>query len=184
MPPSRHWRKNSRSQSVFGADPNLSDGALALRLGDFEEGIRLTLAGLRSPAGKAHSARTRSSAHNNLCAGYVLAGRFQDALENCDEAIRLKKNNWQAYSNRAVLHALTGRLKRAAEDIGQAKRINPDARRLIEAEQFLQERAGGAGPGGARQRIETVVRLAPTRNWRLKVQVLRLTGNCGLDSIH
>ena len=133
--------QNSRSQSVFGADPNLSDGALALRLGDFEEGIRLTLAGLRSPAGKAHSARTRSSAHNNLCAGYVLAGRFQDALENCDEAIRLKKNNWQAYSNRAVLHALTGRLKRAAEDIGQAKRINPDARRLIEAEQFLQERA-------------------------------------------
>ena len=133
--------QNSRSQSVFGADPNLSDGALALRLGDYEEGIRLTLAGLRSPAGKAHSARTRSSAHNNLCAGYVLAGKFQDALENCDEAIRLKKNNWQAYSNRAVLHALTGRLKRAAEDIGQAKRINPDARRLIEAEQFLQERA-------------------------------------------
>ena len=132
--------QNSRSQSVFGADPNLSDGALALRLGDYEEGIRLTLAGLRSPAGKAHSARTRSSAHNNLCAGYVLAGKFPQALENCDEALRLKKNNWQAYSNRAVLHALTGRLQRAAEDIEQAKRINPDARRLIEAEQFLQER--------------------------------------------
>ena len=132
--------QNSRSQSVFGADPNLSDGAVALRLGDYEEGIRLTLAGLRSPAGKAHSARTRSSAHNNLCAGYVLAGKFREALERCDEALRLKKNNWQAYSNRAVLHVLTGRMKRAAEDIEQAKRINPDARRLIEAEQFLQER--------------------------------------------
>ena len=132
--------QSSRSQSVFGTDPNLADGALALRLGDHEEGIRLTLAGLRSPAGKAHSARTRSSAHNNLCAGYVLAGKFPQALEHCDEALRLKKNNWQAYSNRAVLQALTGRLERAAEDIEQAKRINPDAKRLIEAEQFLQER--------------------------------------------
>ena len=95
--------QSSASQSVFGADPNLSDGALALRLGDFEEGIRLTLEGLRSPAGTAHSIRTRSSAHNNLCAGYVMGGKFQEALEHCNEALRLKPNNWHAYSNRAVL---------------------------------------------------------------------------------
>ena len=132
--------QSSASQSVFGADPNLSDGALALRLGDFEEGIRLTLEGLRSPAGTAHSIRTRSSAHNNLCAGYVMGGKFREALEHCNEALRLKPNNWHAYSNRAVLHALTGSLDKAAEDIAQGKRINADAKRLREAEEFLNLR--------------------------------------------
>ena len=132
--------QSSASQSVFGADPNLSDGALALRLGDFEEGIRLTLEGLRSPAGTAHSIRTRSSAHNNLCAGYVMGGKFQEALEHCNEALRLKPNNWHAYSNRAVLHTLTGSLSKAAEDIEQGKRITPDAKRLREAEEFLNAR--------------------------------------------
>ena len=132
--------QTTRSQSVFGADPNLSDGALALRLGDFEEGIRLTLEGLRAPAGAAHSIRTRSSAHNNLCAGYVMSGRFREALEHCNEALRLKSNNWHAYSNRAVLYTLTGNLSKAAEDIEQGKRINPDAKRLKQAEQFLNAR--------------------------------------------
>ena len=113
---------------------------MALRLGAHEEGIRLTLAGLRSPAGMAHSVRTRSSAQNNLCAGYVMAGKYRQALEHCNEALRLKKKNWQAYSNRAVLHVLTGNLKLAAEDVERGKRIKPDAKRLLEAEQFLEER--------------------------------------------
>lgn len=142
--------QHSGAQSLFGADPNLSGGALALQLGDYQEGIRLTLAGLRSPGGSAHSARTRSSAHNNLCAGYVMAGKHREALEHCNEALRLRSNNWQAYSNRAVLHALAGNLKRAAEDIEQGKRINPGASRLAEAEEFLRARRAarpGAGSG-------------------------------------
>lgn len=142
--------QSSVSQSVFGADPNLAAGALALRLGDFEEGIRLTQEGLRSPAGSAHSIRTRASAHNNLCAGYVMSGRFSDALEHCNKSLSLKPNNWQAYSNRAVLYALTGRLDKAAADIASAKRINPEARRVREAEEFLAVRraalARGASP--------------------------------------
>ena len=129
--------QNARAQSVFGADPNLTDGAMALRLGDYEEGIRLTLAGLRSPAGKTHSVRTRSSAHSNLCAGYVMDGKFRKAEEHCNEALRLKKDNWQAYSNRAVLHVLTGRLQRAADDIEKGKHINPKAMRLLEVEELL-----------------------------------------------
>lgn len=132
--------QSSLSQSVFGADPKLSDGALALRLGDFEEGIRLTLEGLRAPVGAAHSIRTRSSAHNNLCAGYVMGGNFREALDHCNESLKLKPNNWHAYSNRAVLYALTGNLNKAAEDIEQGKRINPDAKRLREAEEFLNTR--------------------------------------------
>lgn len=132
--------ENTASQSVFGADPNLSEGALALRLGDYEEGIRLTLKGLRSPAGSAHSIRTRSSAHNNLCAGYTMARKYREALRHCGEALRLKKNNWQAHSNRAVIHALTGNFRKAAEDIEKGKRINPDAKRLREAEDFLDRR--------------------------------------------
>ena len=135
----------SHSQSIFGADPNLSEGAMALRLGDYEQGIRLTLAGLRSPAGKAHSIKTRSSAHSNLCAGYLMAAQYRTALQHCDEALRLKENNWQAYSNRAVLYVMTGQLKRAAEDLEQGKRINPNSRRLREVEELLEARVAAFG---------------------------------------
>ena len=69
-----------------------------------------------------------------------MSGKFREALEHCNEALRLKPNNWHAYSNRAVLYVLTGSLSKAAEDIEQAKRINPDARRLREAEEFLNAR--------------------------------------------
>ncbi|WP_446830713.1 hypothetical protein [Candidatus Foliamicus sp.] len=131
---------HSHAQSIFGADPNLSGGAMALRLGDYEQGIRLTLAGLRSPSAKAHSTKTRSAAHSNLCAGYLMAAQFQTALESCNEALRLKSNNWQAHSNRAVLFIMTGQLKRAAEDIERGKRIKPDSRRLMEVEELLAAR--------------------------------------------
>ena len=128
------------ARSVFGSDPNLAEGAMALRLGDHTEGVRLTLAGLRSPAGRAHSVRTRSAAHSNLCAGYVMMGQFNKALEHCNEALRLKSNNWQALSNRAVTFVLTGQFKRAGQDIERGKRINPGSKRLLEAEELLASR--------------------------------------------
>ncbi len=139
------WAQSTQTRSIFGADPNLSDGAMALRLGDYEEGIRLTLAGLRSPAGKAHSLKTRSAAHSNLCAGYLMAGRLKNALESCNEALRIKKNNWRAYSNRAVAYVMTGQLKQAASDLEQGKRINPNAQRLAEVEELLAARIAARG---------------------------------------
>ncbi len=139
------WAQGARTQSVFGADPNLSDGAMALRLGDYEEGIRLTLAGLRSPAGKAHSLRTRSAARSNLCAGYLMSAQLRAALENCNEALRLRKNNWRAYSNRAVAYVMMGQLKRAAEDLEQGKRINPNSKRLKDVEELLAARLAARG---------------------------------------
>ena len=137
--------QGTHAQSVFGADPNLSDGAMALRLGDFQEGIRLTLAGLRSPAGKAHGLKTRSAAHSNLCAGYLMASQLRNARKHCDEALRIRRNNWRAYSNRAVLFVLTGQLKRAAEDIERGKRISPNSRRLAEVEELLAARVAARG---------------------------------------
>ena len=140
------WAQSAQAQSIFGADPNLSGGALALRLGDYEEGIRLTQAGLRSPAGKAHSIKTRSSAHSNLCAGYLMAAQYRTALQHCNEALRIKSNNWQAYSNRAVLFVMTGQLKRAAEDLEQGRRINPNSGRLREVEELIAARVAALGP--------------------------------------
>ena len=137
--------QGTQAQSVFGADPNLSDGAMALRLGDYEEGIRLTLAGLRSPAGKAHSLKTRSAAHSNLCAGYLMAARLRMALKHCNEALRIKRNNWRAYSNRAVAYVLMGQFKRAAEDLEEGKRLNPNSTRLAEVEELLAARVAARG---------------------------------------
>ncbi|MCY4166234.1 MAG: hypothetical protein OXF03_08865 [Gammaproteobacteria bacterium] len=139
------WPQGTHAQSVFGADPNLSDGAMALRLGDYDEGIRLTLVGLRSPVGRAHSMKTRSAAHSNLCAGYMMASQLRIAREHCDEALRIMRRNWRAYSNRAVLFVLTGQLKRAADDVERGKRINPNSRRLAEVEELLAARVAARG---------------------------------------
>ena len=39
-----------------------------------------------------------------------------------------------------MIHALKGNFRKAAEDIEKGKRINPDAKRLREAEDFLDRR--------------------------------------------
>ena len=51
--------------------------------GDAEKGVRLTLQGLTM----ATSDRDRISGWANLCAGYVMLDRLDDALVYCDQAI-------------------------------------------------------------------------------------------------
>jgi hypothetical protein len=45
----------------------LSDGSAALEAGRYEEGVRLTLAGLEAPNNK----HDEASGHTNICAGYA-----------------------------------------------------------------------------------------------------------------
>ena len=67
----------AQSTTVIGS-PNqlLTDGARAMEAGRFDEGVRLTLAGLELPSKPSDAA----AGHSNICAAYAYLKRFEEAL--------------------------------------------------------------------------------------------------------
>lgn len=102
----------------------LADGAAALMAGDAEEGIRLTLRGLTM----ATSARERVAGWANLCAGYVMLSRFDEALAYCNQAIEADPGHWHALSNRALVYLFKHEFDLAGRDVARAESIAPQAR--------------------------------------------------------
>lgn len=128
---------DSGSKTVLGVNEFLAAGADALMAGDFEEGIRLTLRGLRAEPGRGSRARALS----NLCAGYAGAGRHDEALAACDEAIALNAGNWRAYNNRSIALIGLGRFREARRDLEAAVAINPDSPQLVRTSAWIEARA-------------------------------------------
>ena len=105
---------------------DLHDGAEALMAGDGEEGVRKTLLGLASAQG----IREMRSAHANLCAGYVMIDRPEEALVHCDWVLERHPVHWKTYNNRALAYMALGRLEEAESDILRGQEINPNSRTL------------------------------------------------------
>ncbi len=108
------------------SNPPLQEGATALIAGDAEEGVRLTLIGLAQAA----TARERQTGLSNLCAGYVMLGRLDTALEYCNRVIEETDRNWRAYSNRALVYVKMQRFAEADADLVKAESLAPNARTL------------------------------------------------------
>ena len=115
----------SESRVVIGpSNLALADGSAALMAGDAEKGVRLTLQGLTM----ATSDRDRISGWANLCAGYVMLDRLDDALVYCDQAIEADPGHWHALSNRALIYIFRAEYDLAASDVARAEAIVPHAR--------------------------------------------------------
>ena len=104
----------------------LQDGANALRAGDAEEGIKLTLIGLN----QAKNSRERITANSNLCAGYALLGRDETGLKYCNEALAENDQHWRARSNRALIYVKLRRFEEADEDLKVGERLSPNSNTL------------------------------------------------------
>lgn len=126
---------DSVSQTTIGKDSSLSAGAQALRAGDFETGLDLTLGGLNSPL----SPRKRASALSNVCAGYLGTRQFSEALEACDKALALNDQNWRVYNNRALALLGVGRIADARVDLEKGLTLNPDALTLAKVARLIAE---------------------------------------------
>ena len=112
------------SSTVIGpTNEPLADGAAALEEGRADDGIRLTLEGLKFPG----PPRDMAAGHANLCAGYVLLHRWDEALAHCNTAIALDANNWRAYNNRAAVFDARGLYDQAISDIQMGLKIAPDS---------------------------------------------------------
>ena len=121
---------------------DLQDGANALLAGDVEEGIRLTLQGLR----QANNVRDRHTGWSNLCAGYVLQNRLETALEYCDKVIAETDGHWRAYSNRALIYVQLKRYAEAEQDLQAAEAISPGARNIKAVRAMLRDAVDPVAP--------------------------------------
>jgi tetratricopeptide (TPR) repeat protein len=131
----------SHSATVIGAmNPLLAEGSAALERGDFEEGIRLTLAGLEAPA----SGRDQAAGHSNVCAGYAALKRWPEALDHCNRALELDSGNWRTYNNRAAVFVGLKRFDLAMTDVNAGLEIAPDSATLHKSREVVREHDNAA----------------------------------------
>lgn len=64
--------------------------------------------------------------HNNLGATLVRAGRFSEAIEQLEQALKIKPNYPEAHNNLGKALLLTGHVREAIAQFEQALKIKPD----------------------------------------------------------
>jgi tetratricopeptide (TPR) repeat protein len=112
----------AQSATVIGPlNQLLSAGSTALEAGHYEEGLRLTLAGLDQP----NNPRDEASGHSNACAGYAALKRWREALEHCNRALELDRDNWRTYNNRAAVFTGLKQFELAIADVHRGLALAP-----------------------------------------------------------
>ena len=104
----------------------LAEGAEALTGGDAERGVALTEKGLAIAQG----AFEEKAALSNLCAGYMMLGKLQKALDACDKVVAIDPDFWRAYNNRALVLIELGRFEESEADIARGQALRPTSKKL------------------------------------------------------
>jgi tetratricopeptide (TPR) repeat protein len=113
--------------TVIGpTNPPLHDGAQELLAGHAEQGIKLTMQGLKI----ASNSREEEAALSNLCAGYIMIEKFDDAMKYCELLLLRNEDSWRAYNNRAVIYIKTGQYEQAEQDLLRGEALRPGAHTL------------------------------------------------------
>ncbi len=132
----------SNTTVIGPTNPNLKYGADALLAGDADEGVRLTLIGLKFASGT----RDRQTAKSNLCAGYLMLREYDTALEYCDAVLAENDQHWRAYSNRALVYVKIGRFEDAEQDLQRGEAIRPSSRTLKAVRRMLLDATSPVSP--------------------------------------
>jgi len=112
---------------VIGSmNKHIAEGGRALRAGENEEGIKLTLLGLQLANGK----REEEVALSNLCAGYTNLGDYETALKYCDILLQRNDKMWRAYNSKALIYIYTKQYEKAEQELIKGEALNPDARTM------------------------------------------------------
>ncbi|MGH8139343.1 MAG: hypothetical protein ACREVV_14310 [Steroidobacteraceae bacterium] len=124
------------SRTVLGTSNTLlADGASALQAGRAEEGVRLTLEGLKVADNLSDSA----AGHSNACAGYALLKQWDAALVQCNAALDLDRSNWRIYNNRAAIYVAKGLYELAMSDLNAGLRLAPRSATLLESVRIAEK---------------------------------------------
>ena len=114
----------------------LSAGAISIRAGNYDEGIRQTLSGLDAPD---LSNELRAAALSNLCAAYAAKNQPDTAIRYCTESLGLDASNWRAFSNRSYAYWIKGLYSEAAIDLDAAAAMSPRARQVAMIRGMINE---------------------------------------------
>ena len=132
-----------QNTTVLGPNnPDLHAGANALLAGDAEEGVRLTLLGLKYEGG----GHDRITGLSNLCAGYIMLGQLEEGVKVCDQVLEQNDDYWRAYSNRALAYIKLGRLEEAEQDLQKAEAIAENARTVKVVRSMLLDKTDPVAP--------------------------------------
>jgi tetratricopeptide (TPR) repeat protein len=117
---------DSHKKVIGPRNPFLSAGADALVNGDAERGVELTEKGLEIAQGSFEL----KAAWSNLCAGYLLVGKPEQALDACNRVIEEDPGFWRAYNNRALVYLELGEYELAEADVQHGQELRPKSRNL------------------------------------------------------
>jgi tetratricopeptide (TPR) repeat protein len=130
-------QQQADSRTVLGVENEyLNAGAEAIRIGQYDEGIRLTNLGLERPTSQRH----RAAALSNLCAAHAAKRQPDVAIGYCTESLEINRENWRAYSNRAYAYYLKKMFDEADSDLDVALTLNPIARQMPQIRGMMNER--------------------------------------------
>ena len=125
------------SRMVFGGgNEYLTAGTEAMRVGLYDDGIRLTLIGLKGSI----STLQRSAALSNLCAAHAAKREADRAIEYCTQSIEIDEHNWRAYSNRSYAYYLKGMDAQAHADLEIAASLSPNSHEIAQIRGMINER--------------------------------------------
>jgi tetratricopeptide (TPR) repeat protein len=124
-----------QSSTVFGnRNALLADGSAAMQAGRYDEGIRLTLAGLDQP----NDSRDAAAGHSNLCAAYATLRRWDEALAQCNRSLSLDRSNWRTFNNRAAVYVGKGLFELAVADINSGLELAPESATLLMSREIVE----------------------------------------------
>ena len=123
MAQDRDRLESSPAMVIGPRNPDLHDGAKLLLAGRTMEGVELTARGLLAAEGK----REEEAGLSNLCSGYVVLERFDEALKYCELLLLRDDASWRGYNNRALIYIQTEQYEKAHQDLVRAEQLNPDA---------------------------------------------------------
>ena len=122
-------QNDTGSKTVIGpSNVFLYDGANALKAGNADEGVPLTIKGLEL----AHGQRETKMGHANLCAGFMMLGQASTALVHCNWVLERDPYHWRTYNNRALVYLKLERFEESEADIRKGQEINPRSETLKE----------------------------------------------------
>jgi len=135
--------QGQESKTILGpTNPDLYYGAEALLAGDGEEGVRLTLLGVKHAA----NSRDRITGLSNLCAGFIMLEQYEIGLSYCDQVLAENDQHWRSYSNRALAYLKLGRLEETEADLQKAEAIAPNARTVKVVRSMLLDATNPVAP--------------------------------------
>jgi tetratricopeptide (TPR) repeat protein len=127
---------HAQNSTVLGNDNQLlAEGSASLAAGRYEEGLRLTLAGLERP----NNPNDEAAAYSNLCAGYAALKRWPEALPHCNRSLELDRHNWRTYNNRAAVFVGLKLYDLAVTDVNSGLALDPDSKTLHKSLEVVHE---------------------------------------------